>query len=208
MSTETDTMTRPSAERRRRGRATLVLATTVVVVMSLLTTAHAATTVEEGPYREGLFYGDFDREVLFFAGGTAEQFCTGDEPVHEARYTTGDDGRLVIAVEPNVERPLYLYSSPLGAPEFLAEQCPLLEDGDPSTGVQEPFATGQGRMKLRLEIAPDGTVDIVNTSWGSVADEEGTTWRVRGRADLVVVDGVPVGSPTEFQSLQLVRTGR
>ena len=205
--------THDQAHRRRgpRGRmlrAALVAAVAATTALGAVATAQAGTAVESGPYQEGLFYGDFDAEVLLFAGGTAEQFCTGDEPVHDARYVFGEDGSLVITVEPNVEQPLHLYSSPLGAPEFLAEQCPLLADGDPATGVQEPFAVGDGHMKLRLEIAPDGTVHIVNSSWGTVVEEDGTTWRVRGRADLMVVDGAPVGSPSEFQGLQLVRTGR
>lgn len=208
MNTKLDNTTRHAPRTGLPRRAAIVVATTIAMLLGLVMSAQAGTSVDRAPYQEGLFYGDFDAEVALFAGATVEDFCTGNEPVHDAVYRISHDGSLVITVAPNQSQPLYLYSTPLGSPEFLDEQCPLLNDGDSATDVQQPFAVGEGHMKLRLEIAPDGTVHIDNTSWGAVTSANGTTWQVRGRADLTVVDGVPVGSPTEFQSLQIVRTGR
>lgn len=203
--TRTRDWTARATARRWGGSLTRVVLATLAILLGLVATAEGRTTVSTGAYEEGLFYKSFEQDVVLFAGGTAEDACTGDEPVHQAKFREEADGTVVITVAPKVERPLYLYATPLGPPEFLDVVCPAVAAGDPAP---EPFATGVGRMKLRLEIAPDGDVHIVNTSWGTVRGDDGQRWRVRGRADLMVVDGAPVGSPEDFQRLQIVRQGR
>jgi hypothetical protein len=46
-------------------------------------------------------------------------------------------------------------------------------------------------------------VDVFNSVNGKATAEDGTEYKVRGSADLVVKDGAPVGDPTEFVSLQV-----
>lgn len=200
MHTTTKPTRRPSRRARPLRRAGVVLGTAVVLVLGLLATAQAKTTVERGEWTEGLYYGD--GEVLLFAGGTAEDFCIGNEPVHDARYRYPAGGGFVMTVQPTEVHSLYLYESDKGAPEFLAED--VCEQDDPP----EPFAAGDGHMKLRFDTT-SGLPHIVNSSWGTVTSYDGVTWRVRGRADLMIgADGFPTEDPSVFQSLQLVRTGR
>lgn len=186
--------------RRPLRRVVVVLGTAVLLVVGLLTSAQARTTVERGQWEEGLFYGD--GEVLLFAGGTAVEFCNGDEPVHDARYRYPAGGGFIMTVAPTEVHPLYLYRSDKGAPEFLAEEVCGQAD------APQPFAAGEGHMKLYFDVT-SGLPHIVNSSWGTVTTDEGETWRVRGRADLMIgEDGMPTESPDVFQSLQIVRTGR
>jgi hypothetical protein len=196
--------------KRHLRRAGVVIGTAVLLVLGLLATAQARTTVERGEWKEGLFYGNDD--LLLFAGGTVQEFCAGDEPVHDATYRYPDGGGFVMTVQPTTVRPLYLYETTqtdsdgepvtiVDAPQFTAAVC--------AGSIQpEPFAAGEGRMKLRLDVT-SGLPHIVNSSWGTVTSDDGTIWNVRGRADLMIgADGMPTEDPSVFQSLQLVRTGR
>lgn len=161
---------------------------------------------EEQPHVEGLFYGDFDQGVLLFAGTTAQEFCNGDEPTHDARVFHRSDGSVDIKVDAS-RQPIYLYASPLGAPELIDATCEAMSDGDPGTVPLEPFAVGDGLVRMRIKIAPDGTVHVVNSTVGTAYSEDDTTWRVRGWVDLMIVDGVPAGDPSEFQGLRATPTG-
>ena len=199
----------PSALLRTRVPATPI----VLVVAILMMLAGMVPSADANPrgyvettVTEGLFYADFDREVLLFSGGTAVDFCNGDEPTHDARLFERQDGTIEIMVDAS-EQPIYLYSTPLGAPELVDATCAVLSDGDPDTVPLEPFAEGRGLVRMRIEISPDEQVHVVNSTVGTATSSDGTTWKVRGWADLLVVDGVPVGSPTEFQGLRIARTG-
>lgn len=175
----------------------------VVALLALSTGAHAAGYAEV-PFEEGgFFYGDLDAGILLFSGESAEGFCDGDDVVHDARLFNGADGSLTFKVDGSTQ-PLFLYATPLDAPVFADATCAALEAGEP---IVEPFATGQGEVRMRFTINADGTLHMVNSAIGSVVDETGATWRVRGHADLMIVDGVPVGSPMDFQGLQYTRTG-
>lgn len=189
-----------------RRTVTAVLAASLLLAGSATAAFAEPQGYDKQPYVEGFFYGDFDEEVLLFAGATAENFCNGDEPTHDARVFHRNDGSTDIKVNAS-QQPIYLYSSPLGAPELIAATCEALGDGDPATAPLDPFATGDGQVRIRLEIAPDGTVHAVNSTVGTATSADGTTWKVRGWADLMIVDGVPVGSPTEFQGLRIALTG-
>jgi hypothetical protein len=103
-------------------------------------------------------------------------------------------------------QPIYLYRSSLGAPELVDATCEALSDDDPDTVPLEPFAEGEGLVRLRREVAPDGTVHAVNSTVGAASSKDGATWRVRGWADLMIVDDVPVGDPADFQGLRINRT--
>jgi hypothetical protein len=64
-----------------------------------------------------------------------------------------------------------------------------------------------GRRSL-LEILPDGRLNITNAVNGIASAPDGNSWKLRGWADFVVADGVPVGDPAEFQGLTVRRIGR
>lgn len=186
---------------------------TVTALATCLLLAGSTTAATAGPqgydqqqHVEDLFYGDFDLEILLFAGGTAEDTCNDNESTHDARVFTRHDGSVDIKVDAS-EQPIYLYSTPLGGPEFTDATCEAMFDGDPDTVPLDPFAVGEGLVRMRIGIAPDGTVHIVNSTVGSATSAEGTTWKVRGWADLMIVDGVPIGDPTDFQGLRVRRTG-
>jgi len=155
---------------------------------------------------EGLFYGDFGKQIQLYAGGTAEDFCNGDEPTHDARVFTRRDGSIDIMVDAS-KQPIYLYSSPLGGPELIAETCKVMSDNDPDTVPLEPFAEGEGLVRMRIKVTPDGPVHVVNSTVGTASSADGTTWKVRGSADLMIVEGVPVGDPANFQGLRINQTG-
>lgn len=185
---------------------TAALATCLLLAGSTTAAAAGPQGYDEQQHVEGLFYGDFDLEILLFAGATTEDFCNGNEPTHDARVFTRHDGSVDIMVDAS-EQPIYLYSSPLGGPELIDATCEAMFDGDPDTVPLEPFAVGEGQVRMRIGIAPDGTVHIVNSTVGSATAADGTTWKVRGWADLMIVDGVPVGAPTEFQGARFTMTG-
>ncbi|MDX1622202.1 MAG: hypothetical protein R3320_14490 [Nitriliruptorales bacterium] len=198
---------RPVRKPRPTRRTTAFIAATLVMLVGLATGAHAQSAgFDEQQHEEGLFYGNFDQDILLFAGGTTEDACNGDEPTHSARVFSRHDGSVDIMVDAS-EQPIYLYSSPLGAPELLAATCAAMFDSDPSTVPLEPFAEGAGLVRMRIEIAADGTVHVVNSTVGAATSADGTTWTVRGWADLMVVDGIPIGDPAEFQGLRITRTG-
>lgn len=185
---------------------TAVLATCLLLAGSITAATAGPRGYDEQPHVEGLFYGDFDQEILLFAGATTEDFCNGNEPTHDARVFQRSDGSVDIMVDAS-EQPIYLYSSPLGAPELIAVTCEALFDGDPDTVAPVPFAVGDGLVRMRIDVEPDGTVHVVNSTVGSAISADGTTWRVRGWADLMIVDGMPVGDPADFQGLQVALTG-
>jgi hypothetical protein len=102
------------------------------------------------------------------------------------------------------DQPIHLYYQ-LDAvgPEWIQEVCADFFDGDPATTVPEPFASGTANLKVRISIISDNLVDVFNSVNGKATAEDGTEYKVRGSADLVVKDGAPVGDPTEFVSLQV-----
>lgn len=200
---------RPPKEAAHTIRTITVIAVTIMMLSALVIAAQAQGSggFDEETHQEGLFYGDFDQEILLFAGATTEDFCNEDEPIHDARVFHRADGSVDIKVDAS-EQPIYLYSSPLGAPELIDATCEAMFDGDPDTVPLEPFALGDGLVRMRIEIAPDGTAHVVNSTVGNASSADGTTWRVRGWADLMIVDGMPVGDPADFQGLRVVQTGR
>lgn len=177
------------------------------MLLAVVTGAHADRAgYEEQPHVDGLFYGDFDQKILLFAGATTQEFCTGVQPTHDARVFHRSDGSVDIKVDAS-RQPIYLYASPLGAPELIDMTCEAMFDGDPGSVPLEPFAVGEGLVRMRIEIAPDGTMHVVNSTVGTASTADDTTWKVRGWADLMVVDGVPAGNPSEFQGLRAIPTG-
>lgn len=205
----TSSFATPNSHRPSRSmRRTLsVLVATIGLVFGLVAAA-TAQGFDEGVVTDGgLFYGNFDEDVLLFVGETTADICNGEEqPTHEARVFERRDGSTVTKVDGSVQ-PIYLYSSDLGAPEFIDATCGAMFDGDASTVPVEPFAEGEGTVRMRDEERPDGTLHTVNSTVGSASTADGTTFRLRAWADLVFIDGVPQGDPADFQGLRIAQTG-
>ncbi len=196
-------------------RTITIIAATISLLVGLGAVAQASGAgYSLQPYEAGFFYGDFDRDLLLFVGATAEDFaeawCNNDDsglPILDSHVFDRRDGSVDIKVN-TTPQTLYLYSSPLGAPELVIATCGALFDSDPDTVPLQPFAEGEGRIRVRDEIAPDGTVHVVNSTVGAVSSADGTTWRVRGWADLMIGEFGPIGDPADFQGLRVTRTGR
>lgn len=205
MNTTSATTHRPGATAHPPARRTLaIIAATITMLLAFVSVAQAgARGFEEAQLEEGLFYANFDEDILLFVGSTAEDFCNEVEPTHDARVFHRSDGSVDIKVDAS-EQPIYLYSSELGAPELIEATCEAMNNGEPTL---QPFAEGEGLVRMRIEIAPEGTVHVVNSTVGAASSTDGTTWRVRGWADLMIVDDAPVGDPADFQGLRAVLTG-
>lgn len=186
------------------GGTAVATAAAVAAAVALAACAGAEPDFVEETHQEGFFYGNFDEGVALFAGATAVEFCNDEQPVFDAKLYEFEDGSTRLEIDPSPAS-LYLYDTPLEPPEFLNETCTALFDDDDTTIPLEPFATGEGELRNTIETAPDGTVEVSNTSTGTVTVEDGSTIDVVGTADLTIVDGELVGSPDEFQSLQLER---
>lgn len=175
-------------------------ATTVVAIAALTGSSGAAFAGSQSsvdvPHSVELFYGNSDIDVLAFAGRSVAEHCDPDGAATTvaARLTERSDGTVTIRARAHGV-PLYLYSTTLGAPEFIAEQCALSEPA-------EPFATGVASTRERLDIDGD-TVKVVNRMHGKAWSPSGDRYRVDAWADLVVEAGVPQGSPDDFQGLRL-----
>ena len=103
---------------------------------------------------------------------------------------------------------IFLYHSPLGAPEFIDATCQAMFDGDPSTYPVAPFVSGTAHFREHITVHPDGYEEHVNGVTGSATSPDGTRWRVRTWAAFAIDDGMLVGDPAEFQGLSLHQLGR
>jgi hypothetical protein len=194
-------------------RATAALAAAALLLVGLPTVAGAAPAAadpqgyEEVDHGIGRFYGNFEAQVLLFAAGSAEDICNGgDEPTVPARVYERRDGGTDLKVTAR-DVPIWLYESPLGAPEFVDQTCGALFDGDPTTEPVQPFAHGTASLKERIEAGPDGVEDHWNGVNGTATSADGTQWKVRSWADFVIDNGVLVGDPAEFQGLAIHEIG-
>jgi hypothetical protein len=204
-------------EKRTTTISTLLIAATAAG-MSIPATARA----EPHGYIEqesslGYFYGTFDQDpnIVLLVGGSAEEFCVDDpddpfgaEPgVTTERVFVRNDGRVDVKVN-DKGQPIYLYESIGEAPDLIVETCEALFDGDPTTTAVEPFASGTAKLKVRVSVITDDLVDVFNSVNGTATGSDGTEYKVRASADLIVENGVPQGDPAEFVSFTLTEIGR
>lgn len=191
---------------RRRNRRTVATAFTTGLLLAGSVTAAAAAPqgYDEQDHMAGRFYGNFDVDVLLFTGDTVENYCNGaPEPVVTARVFSREDGGVELKVNSG-GMPIFLYHSPLGAPEFIDETCGALFDGDPATVPVQPFAIGTANFKERISIAADGAEHDSNGVNGTATSTDGTHWKVRTWADFDLGEGgVPIGDPADFQGLDI-----
>jgi hypothetical protein len=213
--TEQESLMR-APERPTIGLGAAALAAAVISAALIPAPAHAGprgATQEE--YGVGFFYGTFDEDpnYVLLVGGRAEDFCVDnpDDPfnaepgVAQARVKERRNG--VRTVKVNSEgQPINLYESAGDGPTFIEEFCDVYFDEDPATSVPEPVASGTARLKVRDKIS-GSTVDVFNGVKGFLEADDGTQYKVRASADLVVEDGVPVGDPADFVSFRLRQIG-
>ena len=156
----------------------------------------------------GFFYGTFDQtpNVALFAGGEIEEFCYGDPGRAPQRVFLRKDGTVDLKVNVK-DQPIYLYRTEFNdVPTWLEAICPeIVTDGDPPPA---PFASGAADLKVRITIVSDDRAEIFNSVNGKATGTDGTEYKVRGTADLVVEDGVPVGDPRDFVGFKLTEIRR
>lgn len=202
----------------RSTRITGVALATAAVVGSVAgsATAHAEPQgYIQGELGVGYFYGTFDEgpNVTLLVGGTAVDFCLDnpDDPfaaepgVAPLRVFPRNSGVVDLKVN-DKDQPIYLYDqTEADAPTWIDAFCADFFAGNP---VPEPLAEGTADLKVRISIITDDLVDVFNSVNGELVASDGTEYRVRASADLVVENGVPVGDPADFVSLDLTEIRR
>lgn len=163
----------------------------------------------------GFFYGTFGESpnAALLVGGPAQDFCEdnpddpfGGEPGTSMAWTrVRNNGSVVVKVN-DPSQPIYLYYTDIeGAPPWIEEVCDAyFENGT----VPEPFATGSARLKVFDVVHSEDLIEVYNSVRGTVTSPDGTRYRVRAFADLVIESGVPVGDPADFVFLQIKKIGR
>lgn len=195
----------------------LVATAAAVATMAGPTAVHAGQPDTQEEFGYGYFYGTFDQSpnVTVLVGGTAEEFCLDnpDDPfnaepgVVPSRVVVRTSGRVDVRVNER-NQPIYLYEQPdVVGPEWIEGVCSDFFDGDPATVVPAPFASGNAKLTVRISVISEDLVDVFNSVKGTAAASDGTAYRVRGSADLVVENGIPVGDPTEFVHLRVTEIG-
>jgi hypothetical protein len=61
---------------------------------------------------------------------------------------------------------------------------------------------------MRISLVSEDLVDVFNSVNGTATGTDGTAYKVRASADLVVENGVPQGDPAEFVDFQLIEIRR
>lgn len=193
-------------------KLTAVLLATAAVALGVSSPANADP---QGyipvPFGVGFFYGTFDESpnLQLVVGGTAEDFCAanpddpfgGAEPgVAPGRIYLRDDGSVDIKVN-DKHQPVHIYSTDIGdAPVWINAVCA----GDIEADL---FASGTADLKVRISVISEDLVDVFNSVNGKVTGTDGTEYKVRAWADLVVENGMPVGDPSDFVGFELHEIG-
>ena len=190
-----------------RKRLTLSLALAVLVGLALPASAEPKGYVED-VFEYGFFYGTFDQSpnIALFAGGQIEEFCGPDPGTAPLRVFFKHDGSVDLKVN-DKDQPIYLYETEFNdIPQWLDAICPgiLAETEAPP----QAFAIGQADLKVRFSILSESVIEIFNSVNGKATGTDGTQYKVRGTADLVVEDGVPLGDPKEFVGFKLTEIKR
>ena len=216
----TNVRTRTEATRSRTSATPGRSVVTVLAALVLVVTAATAAMATPQGYIEdeagiGYFYGTFDQDpnVSLIAGGTAEEFCLDnpDDPFNAEPWSAPmrvfprTDGSVDLKVNTK-DVPINLYYTEIGdGPAWIAQVCDVYLSGGPAP---EPFASGLADVKVRVSVISEGLVDVFNSVNGFATGTDGSEYRVRASADLVVVDGVPVGDPSDFVGFELIEIKR
>ncbi len=198
---------------KRKLTTALVVAATALMAFGNPATANSKGFIEE-QVGVGFFYGTFDQSpnILLLVGGTAEQFCEAnpDDPFNAEPGTATQrtflrsDGSVDLKVN-DKNQPIYLYNIDFdGGPPWIESVCADHFDG---VEAPRPFASGTADLKVRLSIVSENYIDIFNSVNGRATGTDGTEYRVRGWADLIVENGQPVGDPADFVGFVLKEIG-
>ena len=190
--------------------AKLTRTVAVAISVAVLTLAFAMPVAAQGfiedEFEYGFFYGTFDQtpNVALFAGGRIEEFCFGDPGTAPVRVFLRNDGTVDLKVN-DKDHPIYLYQTEANdIPTWLGDICPGIAIGD---APPEPFAEGDADIKVRITVVSDDLLEIFNSVNGKATGTDGTEYKVRGTADLIVENGVPLGDPREFVGFKLTEIG-
>jgi len=190
---------------------TLAIAGATALALGLTAGASAsAKGFIEDELEYGYFYGTFDQtpNVTLFAGGPIEEFCDDNPGTAPLRVFPRADGTVDLKVN-DKDQPIYLYETTFNdgdyIPMWLDAICPGIGAGDEPP---VPFATGDADLKVRITVVSDDNLKIFNSVNGKATGTDGTEYKVRGTADLVVEDGAPVGDPRDFAGFKLTEIRR
>jgi hypothetical protein len=161
----------------------------------------------EDELETGFFYGTFDQSpnVALFEGGRIEEVCLDDTTTAPLRVFLRNDGTVDLKVN-DKDQPIYLYHTEFNdIPDWLGVICPLIASG---ATPPEPFATGEADLKVRITDFGYGNLEIFNSVNGKATGTDGTEYKVRGTADIIVKGGVPLGDPRDFIDFKLTEIRR
>jgi hypothetical protein len=182
----------------------------VVAAAAMIGTTLGPVTVHAEPQGHlqtvepiGFFYGTFHEppNLVLLAGGRAEEFCPADPGAAPGRVFLRRSGVVDIKVN-DQHQPIHLYEADQDAPVWLGLIC------DGAIPVPEPMASGTAGLKLRVSVVSDEVVEVFNSVNGTVSSDDGTVYKVRASADLVLENDVPVGDPADFVDLEVKRIKR
>lgn len=188
----------------------LVFACVLVLLVGIAAPAGAEPKgYIEGQLGVGYFYGTFDQSpnVALVVGGTAEEFCEdnpedpfGGEPgMAPLRTFLKHDGSVDLKVN-DKNQPIHLYHTELNVAAWIVEACDAYFSGG---GAPAAFASGTADLKVRISVLSENLVDVFNSVNGTATGVDGTEYKVRAWADLIVENGMPVGDPRDFVGFQM-----
>lgn len=193
---------------KRKLATAFLVAATAVMAFGNPATANPKGFIED-EVGVGYFYGTFNQSpnTVLLAGGTVEEFCDAnpDPGTAPARIFPRSDGSVDLKVN-DKDQPIYLYTIDFdGVPPWIDSVCEAYFDGEPTPS---PFASGTANLKVRVSIVSESYVEVFNSVNGRATGTDGTEYRVRAWADLVVENGAPVGNPEDFVGFVLKEIGR
>ncbi|MDH3958797.1 MAG: hypothetical protein OEU98_04925 [Actinomycetota bacterium] len=189
---------------------TLAIAGAAALALGLTAGASAsAKGFIEDELEYGYFYGTFDQtpNVVLSAGGEIQEFCGDPGEPGSAPMRVFPRKDLSVDLRVNAkDQPINLYyTDAAGAPEWLEAICPGIAAGG---APPDPFATGDADLKVRTTVVSADLVEVFNSVNGKARGTDGTEYKVRATADLVVEDGMPVGDPRDFIGFTLTEIRR
>jgi hypothetical protein len=190
---------------------TLAIAGATALALGLTAGVSAsATGFVQDELEYGYFYGTFDQtpNVALFAGGPLEEFCDDGNPgTAPLRVFPRADGTVDLKVN-DKDQPIYLYHNDTNdIPPWLDAVCAGIEAG---AAPPAAFAAGDADLKVRVTVVSEeeGNLKVFNSVSGKATGIDGTEYKVRGTADLVVEAGAPVGDPWDFVGFTLTEIRR